>query len=215
MKLRTACLLFVVFGIALAMQSQVSLAPGIYTAYICIEDLVAVPEIPIRHPVGCEIIDCCPGCPGPGEIDWSINVSGDPAERLVFEFDRLPVEGLKKLSVKGNARFVEGNRLEIGPGESSIGGLPADTREGPVLGNGRLVLSKIWLNETMGKGKNMADDQRRPQAQSKNLGKIEVSIVQMLGRVRVREYRQFYFIIRCHGGGGGGTQDFIRLRNMY
>lgn len=213
MKLRTACLQLLAFGIAAGAQAQFSVAQSIYTAYFCIEDLVLVPEIPIRHPVGCEIIDCCPGCPGPGEIDWNIRVSGDPAVRTVFEFQRLPAEGLKKLSLKGNARLVEGNRIEIGQGDSSIGGFPADTREGPVIGSGRIVLSKAWLDQSAGKVNRAAADQGPPEA-DRRLGKIEVSIVQMLGQISVREYRQMYFILRCHGGGGGGSQDFIRLRNM-
>jgi hypothetical protein len=140
-------------------------------------------------------------------------VAGDPAERVVFEFQRLPAEGLRKLSLKGNAKLVNGNRLEIGPGESSISGFPANTREGPVLGNGRIVLSKAWLDKAAGKG-GFAADQRRLEADERQLGKIDVSIVQLLARVPVREYQQLYFILRCRGGGGGGSQDFIRLRNM-
>jgi len=212
-KLRTAIFALLVLVIAFVAQSQTFVIPSIYMAYLCIEDLVAVPEIPIWHPVGCEIVDCCPGCPGPGEIDWSIKISGDPAERVVFEFERLPAEGLKKLSLKGNAKLVEGNRLEVGVGESLISGFPADTRQGPVLARGRIVLNKTWLSEAAGRSRSVAEDKAQPQSDNRNLGKIEVSIVQSLGKVAVREYQQLYFIIRCRGG-GGGSQDFVRLSNM-
>src|SRR5215470_8341462 len=167
MKFRTAVLALAMLVIALVALPQVFVVPSIYTAYLCVEDLVVVPEIPIWHPVGCEIVDCCPGCPGPGEIDWNIKVSGDPAERVLFEFERLPAEGAKKLSIKGNAKLIEGNRLEVGSGESLIGGFPADTRQGPVLGRGRILLNKTWLNEAAGKSKSAAEDKAPSQSDNR------------------------------------------------
>src|SRR5262245_26621358 len=43
-------------------------------------------------PVGCESIDCCPGCPARAPIDWRIRLGGDAVETMVLEFDGLPAD---------------------------------------------------------------------------------------------------------------------------
>ena len=72
-------------------------------------------EIPQWHPVGCEVIDCCPGCPGPPELD--IVMEGDPAAKLTIDL------GANAAGIKtaGNAK-VSGSQLVVGAGRSAITG---------------------------------------------------------------------------------------------
>ena len=60
--------------------------------------------------VGCEIIDCCPNCPGNFFIDWIIRFEGYPVKGLVLEFDGLPVETARRLKLQ-NARWLKGRNL--------------------------------------------------------------------------------------------------------
>ena len=46
-------------------------------ATICIDQLPMEFSREIVIPVGCEIIDCCPGCPAGGFLDWHVRVSGE------------------------------------------------------------------------------------------------------------------------------------------
>jgi hypothetical protein len=76
-------------------------------------------------PVGCEIIDCCPECPSldPMLIDWLVRVDGDPFEAIVLRFENLTPAMLKRLQIEGNAKWLEGFRLQIrGRGEVAIRG---------------------------------------------------------------------------------------------
>jgi hypothetical protein len=80
-------------------------------------------------PVGCEVVDCCPGCPGP--LDWQIYVDGDPFRQLVLHFDGLDTDTASKLSVEGGVWNADRQTLEIdGPGTVTIHGfaLGADPR---------------------------------------------------------------------------------------
>jgi hypothetical protein len=78
-------------------------------------------------PVGCEIVDCCPFCPGIFDIDWVINVAGDPFDVLVLRFEDLTREAAAHLQVDGNAVWSpEEQTLEIrGAGQVTLKGLPA------------------------------------------------------------------------------------------
>ena len=74
-------------------SAQRQIGPGaIYLrGSLCIElvDPFNPVKIP-RVPVGCEVIDCCPGCPGPGPLVWELQVSGDAVEALMLRFENLP-----------------------------------------------------------------------------------------------------------------------------
>ena len=76
---------------------------------------------------GCEIIDCCPFCPGL-LFDWIIRVDGDPLSELVLRFENLPPWEAEKLRIKGDAEWLDGGRLRIfGTGQTAIYGLPLST----------------------------------------------------------------------------------------
>jgi hypothetical protein len=79
--------------------------------------------------VGCEIVDCCPGCPGDiFEIDWVMDVDGDRFDNLVLQFADLSREVAAGLRVEGNATWSpERMQLEIkGPGRVALRGFTAD-----------------------------------------------------------------------------------------
>jgi hypothetical protein len=79
--------------------------------------------------VGCEMVDCCPGCPGDIlKIDWRINVDGDVVERLILQFAELPRSVAASLQVEGNASWhAELQQLEVfGPGQISVRGLTSE-----------------------------------------------------------------------------------------
>ena len=48
---------------------------------LCLTKALTQP-IEFRHPVGCETIDCCPGCPARQVLTWEITVRGDLVRSL-------------------------------------------------------------------------------------------------------------------------------------
>jgi hypothetical protein len=78
--------------------------------------------------VGCEIIDCCPGCPGDMFIDWYINVDGEKFDTVVLQFAELTREAAARLRVAGDAIWhADRQQLELhGSGEIVLSGLPSE-----------------------------------------------------------------------------------------
>jgi len=74
-------------------------------------------------PVGCEVIDCCPGCPGPGPIDWKIRIDPEALRGAELKFEGLDRTQMASLKIEGDAK-LEDARLVLGTGEISISGLP-------------------------------------------------------------------------------------------
>ncbi len=59
------------------------------TRQFCIQEFERVMFIP-PIPVGCESVDCCPGCPAREALTWRIRLGGDAVEAMVLEFEGLP-----------------------------------------------------------------------------------------------------------------------------
>ncbi len=163
---------------------------------ICFEDLIVVIEEwkvgPI--PVGCEVIDCCPGCPGPGFIDWRIRFEGDPAESLVLQFENLSEEAARKVVIEGNARWAEGNRLVVGKGETILKGFPGDMDRPPV------ALPQLSPNVDLIRQRGAARQQDGPEQAGGGIAQadsIVLVIDQLLGPVVVNEYRLQYVALLC------------------
>jgi hypothetical protein len=90
---------------------------------LCFERLGIIKAPLIR--VGCETIDCCPGCPK-APIEWRILVEG-PLHEVSLQFENLAVSPAK-LSLQGPARWRAGTTtVVVGRGESRIRGLPGAT----------------------------------------------------------------------------------------
>lgn len=64
-----------------------------HQVYLCLEDFEHIGNIPAEIepfiPIGCDVIDCCPGCPGPPfQIDWIV----DQIDPFFESFSFLPVD---------------------------------------------------------------------------------------------------------------------------
>ncbi len=102
----------------------------------CPKDFVrveALTALPIRIPVGCEIIDCCPGCPKPEFLSWRINFDGQLASSITVRFERLPNQNLEKFTLEGPARTVGNDRIVVSRGTTHIMGLPGALKQ-PIIG---------------------------------------------------------------------------------
>jgi len=93
--------------------------------YLCLEWFITeLPEFVAEPiPVGCEVIDCCPGCPGPWPLDWYIQISEGPIEAIDLEFQNLPDRDAKRINVEGNGRKLRGNLIRVGKGNTILHGI--------------------------------------------------------------------------------------------
>jgi hypothetical protein len=89
-----------------------------------------VPPYKSYIPVGCEIVDCCPFCPG-RIVDWEIYADGDPFDKLVLQFEDLSREVAAGMTVEGAARWMaDTQQLEIyGGGKVVLRGLAAEGKD--------------------------------------------------------------------------------------
>ncbi len=100
---------------------------------LCIDDLIDRPWIDFDIPdvpVGCEQIDCCPGCPGPPfDLEWEITVQGDGLAGMILEFDSSDPDALAQV-LSGEARkfLVEKSTLRIPLGTTKLRGLLTDNK---------------------------------------------------------------------------------------
>jgi hypothetical protein len=152
-------------------------------------------------PVGCETTLCCPGCPV-RPIDWRIRVSGDQLDSVLLQFENLPPEVRRKLSIKGKARW-EGSALRVRPGETVLSGFKPDPRAVPAVATPRLFANKERLKRLLEAAERedaapygQAAQAARPAA-SRELGRMEVVVEQLMGRYVVNEARVIYNIRRC------------------
>jgi hypothetical protein len=140
-------------------------------------------------PVGCEIIDCCPGCPGLDRIDWVIRVDGDPVEALILRFENLPPPIARRLRIEGEATWLKGDRLQIkGQGETIIRGfMPRRSRSlrwSPL--SPRMTLDGIVARE----GQARLGGQAGVTAQ--RAGTVRVRVEQKVGQVTINHSSLVY-----------------------
>lgn len=123
--MQTTRVSFLVFLIGILAFAPVRAAHWNFGFRLCPFEIVFIPPLieTVPVPVGCEVVDCCPGCPGPGPIDWKVRVDGQMMQSAVLRFEGLGPEGLRRLKLSGNAR-LEKDRIVFGPGESGVAGLP-------------------------------------------------------------------------------------------
>jgi hypothetical protein len=173
---------------------------------LCLTKALTQP-IEFRHPVGCETIDCCPGCPAPEVLTWEIAVTGDLVRSLSLRFDNLSRDAASTLALTGRAKWGDASAIDVGVGASTISGLPARLDVPVVVASARVALDPDAVERLRAR---VHSDQVRPSA---DLEQIRVSIVQRLGRVAVREYEWIYIARDCAGDDPPG-QDEIRLLGM-
>jgi hypothetical protein len=136
-------------------------------------------------PVGCEIIDCCPECPGFGAmpIDWLVRVDGDPFDEIVLRFENLHPTMQERLRIEGKARWLGASRLEIqGRGEVAIRGF--SLRAGKDLRQStfspRMTLERVLLA-----GGSKGTVRQPGQGIRAGGGAIRIRVEQMVGEISI------------------------------
>lgn len=157
----------------------------------CVADIFVIETTIPEIPVGCETIDCCPGCPGPGPLDWRIRLSGTPLNAMTLVFENLSAEAQRKLTIEGNARWAEGNRLRVGRGETIVRGFDTGASGRPPVAMPRVDLDSGAVEE-------LRRDTDLAEATSQgDMGELELVVEQLLGSVVVNEYVLVYRFRRC------------------
>jgi len=142
---------------------------------ICIDALPPrfVKEIVV--PVGCEIIDCCPGCPGGGLLDWHVRVSGEALAGA-------------ELRLAGGGAPERSERLR--PGENVLEGVGAARPEGaPRTASIRLDFDEGVLEGWRRRADGVSDRVA--------LGEISLELEQRLGAIPVGSYREKWRFLPC------------------
>jgi len=135
-------------------------------------------DIPV--PVGCEAVDCCPGCPGPLDVlEWRILVDKELGRPIQIAFDGMDENAMRRLQVRGNAQF-EGNTLFVMPGESFVSGLP-NARKGQV------PVGTVTIQRDADADKDSAAPR----------GEFGVEIQQLSGKFIVNRFRARYALSVC------------------
>lgn len=200
----------------LVFSAVLLLAPATATAIhwdlvyrFCPELFVEIPrlveEIPI--PVGCEVIDCCPWCPGPPQdFEWRVNIDKTRFQGATLRFEGLTQKHLSQLQIKGDAKITDKGEIALGSGEIRISGLPAQ------------IDGKVPVGFVTPKGVDKLDaatqesDADKPSADNRNeadgAGGIDIS--QYVGNFRVNSFRSRYYVIPCRRP---GLEDRLRLTN--
>jgi hypothetical protein len=154
----------------------------------CPEDFIGFvdikPDLPI--PVGCEVIDCCPGCPAGGSISWHIRLDGDLVDAVTLEFDNLSDEVAKRLELDGVAKRLGVDRIEIGRGRAVVRGFTTDQKHRPPV-----ALPRFSVNEDRLAKYQDTDGTDKGET-------VMLAIDQMLGPVVVNSFRLGYFVRRCN-----------------
>lgn len=165
---------------------------------ICIEEVIDFSPPPI--PSGCEIVDCCPGCPGPwSELDWRIRYDSDTFDAVILTFDQLEPEIAAGLEIDGPASWIGDNELRVEGGETFLRGFPNDPEAAVAVAYAKPDARK---------------SARRPAIRRKagEDGFMDVQVDQFLGPNQVNEFRTKYTLTICPPpqlpGGGGPTPPY-------
>jgi hypothetical protein len=115
------------FLLAVGLGIYPALAAGLNYGILqraCIRGAIPVPPfLTAPIPVGCELVDCCPGCPGPGPIEWRIRLDSTVATSAELRFEGLSKEQVGKLKISGAAKR-DGERILLRSGSARIVGIP-------------------------------------------------------------------------------------------
>lgn len=105
---------------------------------ICVAD---IPRFDTRRPIpiGCEVVDCCPGCPGTGPVELRINVDSRILSGAELTFEGLKTDELARLRVAGKPRPAR-DRLLVAGGTSRVHGLVYNPDRKPVVARIRPLL---------------------------------------------------------------------------
>jgi len=142
---------------------------------ICLADLPNVMARDLHVPAGCELIDCCPGCPSDESVDWRVRVEGDAIGEV-----EVRIEGHE--SELAPLRLPRGEtRLEaVAPGRSAGRAPLATLRVHPdAAALGRLAV------------------RAREDERSEEVARISVAVEQWVGAVRVNQHHFTWPVLSC------------------
>src|SRR3954469_3816748 len=152
---------------------------------ICIADAF-VPPIFKRGtpiPIGCELVDCCPGCPAAGPLELRIKIDAQVLTGADLRLEGFSPSQLQRLRIDGNAK-IEGNRIVLGRGESRIRGLAH--KDGAPVAVG--LLQPRMAGESA---------RRLPAGNPRGVTDY-ISVQQFLGPFTVNVFNWDFFIRPCH-----------------
>lgn len=170
---------------------------------ICLDDFIVELDEPFI-PVGCEVIDCCPGCPGPGFIDWRINVEGNLASNVDIKFSNMPKSAFKNLKIKGNGFVQKDGSIRVGQGQTIISGLPTVDKQ-PVI-----AIPKFRIQSKEELSKELAKERR---LEKQPVAELKFSVEQMIGSYVVNEYIFVGSIRLCYDFEPVPRNDTVDLNN--
>jgi hypothetical protein len=153
---------------------------------ICPGDVFELPQDLFTEwvPVGCEVVDCCPWCPGIlDKLSWRIKVEGAPLRSATLKFSRLPKDIAAGLKFDGTAQGSAENLL-IGRGEGGISGLPVEIAGRAAVAQLDVGLDQEWLQ---GQAKQSPAANALDAADEGDTGSI--TIEQYFEKYRVNEYK--------------------------
>jgi hypothetical protein len=75
--------------------------------------------------VGCELVDCCPGCPARETLGWVVRLVPEGAS-AVFRFENLPADVASSLVLEGSARWRGEGALEVRAPGGAVRGFPRE-----------------------------------------------------------------------------------------
>jgi len=172
---------------------------------ICIGELVdprpLLDRVPV--PVGCEVVDCCPGCPGPPDFfEWRIRLDGKVLGTTELRFEEFGAQQMRQLKISGKAK-LDGDRIIIEPGESRITGLPAKVGERVPVGFFKSAIRQDAASKLPSSPPRGGD----PDAGSVPDG---VTVQQFFRGIRVNNFSSRYLLRRCISL---PASDHIRVQN--
>jgi len=174
----------------------------------CPEEVVEIPplieDMPI--PVGCEVVDCCPGCPGPGFIDWKIRIDENLLRGARLRIEGMDDKRLAELKISGDARIDKQGGIQLGTGDIKISGIPQ-------LIDGQVPLAFIspqLLDEKALQEKAAAmDADAMDTGDDRDVG-TGIEVRQFRGNFQVNSFRSRYVLRPCPRPLSG---DYLKLTN--
>lgn len=161
----------------------------------CLPPTVEIPEEVFPQlspiPVGCKVIDCCPGCPAGGPIDWQVRLSGDLVQSVELEFENISKEELQNIAIKGSVERIGTNRFRISRGTANLRGLPRPTTQQKA----QAVPLMIFDQAIAKKLSEVAATASVPDQQ--DVSRVEFVLAQRLGQTVVNEFSVLYRIKFC------------------
>lgn len=174
----------------------------------CPEEFIEIPHLieDIPVPVGCEVVDCCPGCPGPPLVDWRINIDPTRFQGATLRFEGIDQRALAQLKIEGNAKVNEKGEIALGSGEIKISGLP--TEIGGRVPVGFVTPKAVEKLDAAAAQDGDADKSAGNSGSDKDGG---IDLGQYVGDFRVNSFRSRYYVRPCRWL--PGLEDKLRLTN--